>query len=191
MAPEQIRGTPEISHKTDLYALGRGPLPDAHRRAAVRRQSSAVVLMHAHINSPPPSASAKVEEIPKALDDLIVNLMAKTPERPPLGREAVGQTLRPPGQGLARRPIAMVWPEAGTAGSMPTRAEVDRPDREAIEANAKPKEGSRKKGAAERPHPSRLEVAGLVAGLVLVGGLIAYVVWPAGPEASSTGTPRP
>ena len=37
MAPEQIRGTPAVSHKTDLYALGVLHVPDADREDPVRR----------------------------------------------------------------------------------------------------------------------------------------------------------
>ena len=36
MSPEQIRGTPAVSHKTDLYALGVVLVSDAGRQAAVR-----------------------------------------------------------------------------------------------------------------------------------------------------------
>ena len=36
MAPEQIRGTPAVSHKTDLYAPGDRAVPDTGRQAAVR-----------------------------------------------------------------------------------------------------------------------------------------------------------
>ena len=63
MAPEQIRGTPAVSHKTDLYALGvlfyqmltgKPPFEGA----------SAVVLMHCHLNEPPPRPSARCRRSP-------------------------------------------------------------------------------------------------------------------------------
>jgi serine/threonine-protein kinase len=171
MAPEQIRGTPEISHKTDLYALGAvlyqmltGQIPFAG--------TTAVVLMHAHINSPPPRASDKVEEIPKALDDLIVKLMAKDPSDRPWDAAAVAQTFRELQEKDERKePIAMVWPQAGSPASMPTRAGMleDEPPRK-----------TKKKGKKGKS-PINLEVAGLVGGLVVVGGLIAYLVWPPSP----------
>ena len=41
------------------------------------------MLMHCHLNEPPPRPSAKVAEIPKTLDDLIVD--ARWPSRPPTG----------------------------------------------------------------------------------------------------------
>ena len=103
MAPEQIRGTPAVSHKTDLYALGvvlyqmltgKPPFDGA----------SAVVLMHCHLNEPPPRPSDKVEEIPKELDDLVVKLMAKAPADRPWDAAAVGQVLDGAArQGRARR----------------------------------------------------------------------------------------
>ena len=172
MAPEQIRGTPEISHKTDLYALG-AVLYQMLTGEPPFTGASAVVLMHAHINNPPPRPRAKVEEIPRALDDLVVALMAKSPNDRPWDAAAVGETL---GALLEKdrkkEPIAMVWPEAGTAASMPNRAE--------ILGDAPPKKASKKKSKRRRKLQAWREIAGLVAGLVVVGGLIAYVVLPPG-----------
>ena len=88
MAPEQIRGTPEVSHKTDLYALGIVLYRMLTGQPAFSG-ASAVVLMHCHLNQPPPRPSAKVPEIPVALDDLILKLMAKSPaDRPSDAAEA-------------------------------------------------------------------------------------------------------
>ena len=171
MAPEQIRGTPDISHKTDLYALGAvfyqmltGDPPFSG--------TTAVVLMHAHINEPAKRPSAKVQEIPKALDDLVVNLMAKAPSDRPWDAEAVAQKLRELQAKVEKQEtIKMVWPEPNTLASMPTRAEV-------VDPIAKKSSKSRKNNKSAAARKARLEVAGLVSGLVLVAGVIGYLLWP-------------
>ncbi len=171
MAPEQIRGTPEVSHKTDLYALGivlyqmlTGELPF--------QGTSPVVLMHLHMNEPPPRASAKVQVIPVALDDLVLKLMGKSPTDRPWDAAAVALTLR---ELLAKqeagKPIPMVWPEVGSPASNPTRS---------VEA-LKPKKKSGKKKKKKEPLERLRDLAptvGLVAALLVVGAMIAYFVWP-------------
>jgi eukaryotic-like serine/threonine-protein kinase len=76
MAPEQIRGTPAVSHKTDLYALG-AVLCEMLTGLPPFEGTSALVLMHRHLNEPPPRPISKVPGIPVALDGLIMRLMAK------------------------------------------------------------------------------------------------------------------
>lgn len=172
MAPEQIRGNYAISHKTDLYALGcvfyqlltgevpfPGPTP--------------MVMMHSHITSPAPHPSAKTEEIPKALDALIVSLMAKEPPDRPWDAQAVSESLRDlQRKDKAKEAVPMVWPEAGTA--YPTRAE-------SIDTTRSVKVARRKAKKVEQRSRS-WELAGLLVALVAVGGLIAYLVWPPGEE---------
>ena len=123
--PSRSAGRPTVSHKTDLYALGRRALPDAHRPAAVRgdvgRRPDALPPERAA-----PRPSAKVAEIPKALDDLVVKLMAKSPADRPWDAAAVGHALqRAPRQGrpgrgrpdgLARARLAG-WPIPHRAGT--------------------------------------------------------------------------
>jgi serine/threonine protein kinase len=104
MAPEQIRGTPEVSHKTDLYALGIVLYQMLTGQTAFSG-ASAVVLMHCHLNQPPPRPSAKVPEIPKALDDLVVKLMAKAPADRPRDAAATAIALAE-----LRDEVAMVRP---------------------------------------------------------------------------------
>ena len=174
MAPEQIRGTPEISHKTDLYALG---AVFYHLLTGIPPFSgqTALVMMHAHINEPAKRPSDKVEEIPKALDDLVVALMAKQPQDRPWDAEAVAQVLRDLLDKASRQEtIKMVWPEPGSPESMPTRLEMIDPT-----ISRKPK-GSKKKKAAGKTAREHLEVAGLVAALALIAGVIGYLVWPPG-----------
>jgi serine/threonine-protein kinase len=59
MAPEQIRGAPAVSHKTDLYALGL-VLYQLLVGKPPFEGSSPMILMHNHLNEPPPRPSAKV-----------------------------------------------------------------------------------------------------------------------------------
>ena len=173
MAPEQIRGTPEISHKTDLYALG-AVLYHLLTGEPPFGGPTALVMMHNHINEPPKRPSAKIQEIPKALDDLVVNLMAKSPADRPWDGEAVAQILRDLLDKASRQEtIKMVWPEPGTLASMPTRAEI-------LDPLAKKPSKSKKKKKTAGLSRELLEVTGLVAGLVLVASLIGYVVWPPG-----------
>ena len=92
MSPEQIRGAPAVSHRTDLYALGVVLFQMLVGKPPFEGNTP-VVLMHSHLNEPPPRPSAKVAEIPRKLDELIVNLMAKSPNDRPWDAAAVGVKL--------------------------------------------------------------------------------------------------
>ncbi len=92
MAPEQIRGNPPVSHKTDLYALG-VVLYQLLVGKPPFEGSTPVVLMHSHLNEPAPRPSARIQEIPKVLDELVVNLMAKSPTDRPWDAAVVGMKL--------------------------------------------------------------------------------------------------
>jgi serine/threonine-protein kinase len=168
--------------------------------------SSAIVLMHCHMNEPPRRPSDKVEEIPKALDDLVVALMAKAPADRPFDAAAVELVLtqlRDKAQRGAN--IPMVWPAPGPAAANPPRAGAPgaaaSPDSPATE---RPKKKPRKagplatltstlfaprsrSGADEDGAPllsrGTLELAALLLALLAVGGLIVYLVWPEGQEA--------
>ena len=191
MAPEQIRGTPAVSHKTDLYALG-ALLYQMLVGKPPFTGSSAVVLMHCHINEPPPRPSDKVEEIPRALDDMVVALMAKAPADRPWDAEAVAVALRELREKAEKKqPVAMVWPEAGSSAANPTRAGVGVPAPKKSGGAKKKKKGASSGGVAALTLDGegdglftreRLEVAGLVAGLLAIVAFAAYWLWPPGAE---------
>lgn len=194
MAPEQIRGTPAVSHKTDLYALGAvlyqmlvGPPPFTG--------ASAVVLMHQHINEPPPRPSSKIHEIPRALDDLVIKLMAKDPTERPWDADAASVVLTELRDKAARdEAVAMVWPAADSPNSDPPRADAPSIDGFASSpgsAPAKRRAKRRRKAAEPKGIGSRIagalrevskETVGLVLALIAIGALMAYWVWP--PSAS-------
>lgn len=188
MAPEQIRGTPAVSHKTDLYALGAvlyqmlaGPPPFTG--------ASAVVLMHQHINEPPPRPSAKIHEIPKALDDLVVKLMAKDPTERPWDADAACAILTELRDKAARNEsVAMVWPTADSPNGDPPRADAPDPTGLGFATTSQPKRKRKKSGNKTAASQGGLfsnvskETVGLVLALIAVGALMAYWVWP--PSAS-------
>ena len=198
MSPEQIRGTPAVSPQDRplltgvvLYQMLVGKAPF--------EGTTPVVLMHCHLNEPPPRPSAKLAEIPKKLDELIVNLMAKAPADRPWDAAAVGAKLTElRDKAESGAPVKMVWPPAGADGANPAPAGAD--GRAA--SSAAVGERSRKKTAKSASlagvtratqskrlrsdsevgwawlSRSALETGLLVLALFVIGGFIAYWVWP-------------
>ncbi len=84
MAPEQITGT-DVDHRTDLYAVGctlfelvtgRPPFIDGD-------------ILYAQMNLPPPAPSSLDPKLPKALDELVLRLLAKHAEDRPASANEV------------------------------------------------------------------------------------------------------
>ncbi len=200
MAPEQIRGTPPVSHKTDLYALG-----VVFYQLLVGKPpfegSSPVVLMHSHLNEAAPRPSARIHEIPKVLDELVVNLMAKLPADRPWDAAAVGLKLTELREKVnSGAPIGMVFPKQGAGGkSARTGSKAgSAAGTDSLLAGDEPGTvGPRKKtrkartlagmtgrdrteigGRSSRFSRSVIETVLLVSVLIAIGGFIAYIVWP-------------
>jgi serine/threonine protein kinase len=172
MAPEQIRGTPEVSHKTDLYSFGI-VLYQMLTADLPFQGSSAVVLMHCHMNEAPPRPSAKApENMPVELDELVLELMAKDRDHRPWDAAVVGMRLR---DLLLRydsnKPIEMVWPPEGSAAYNPTRTMTQ------LKGSKKPAKKKKKATPVDRLRDA-LPTIGLVVALLAIGAVIGYAVWP-------------
>jgi len=209
MAPEQIRGEPPISHKTDLYALGClmyqmlcGEVPF--------KGSSPVVMMNQHLNAKAPRPSLKADNMPRALDDLVHALMAKDVTKRPWDAEKVrfdledllakvdrGEDVPMVFTGGAPErlggPRNSVTPGASPAtivdgtASAPTRAPSTRvegttsdPTRATKSTKArKPKVDSTLSGDSTARR-EQLKSLGLAGLLVATAALIVYLLWPPG-----------
>ena len=190
MAPEQIRGNPPISHKTDLYALG-CLLYQMLTGKPPFEGKAAVVLMHAHMAEPPPRPSGKIPDVPRALDDLVVQLMSKEPSERPWDAAQVAHLLEEL-RGRAKRGdrIEMVFDRArekvaATGGIVipqtngGTRATGSRAG--TSNRMRKPAKGRTSRPSEEGQSSDRrrlIETSLLAMALVGLIGLIAYLVWP-------------
>ena len=91
MAPEQIRGE-AVGPAADLYALGVTLYELATGTAPFSAPEPDRVLA-AHLAAPPPVPSERAPGLPLALDRLILELLAKDPERRPPSAIGVAQVL--------------------------------------------------------------------------------------------------
>jgi eukaryotic-like serine/threonine-protein kinase len=165
MSPEQFRGAAEVSHKTDLYALGvvmyqmlTGELPFPG--------ATVLAIMNRQIHDERPRPSAKIWTIPVQLDDLVVTLMAKMPQDRPLDAGAVAVGLR----GLlarlaANKKIRECRPKEGTDAATATPRGLDGPV---------PKKIIRKKKRPYERFIPTLPTLGLLFSLFAIGAVIAY-----------------
>jgi len=120
MAPEYIEEY-ELDHRADIYGLGVmlyemlvGEPPYNGRPYKV---------MDAHVNAPIPKPSAKVPEVPGWLDDLVLLLMAKSPDRRPSQAQEVVTAIE---QGLGA-PLRVAEYRSESAPPAPTRQRAPEP----------------------------------------------------------------
>ncbi|MDZ4689485.1 MAG: serine/threonine-protein kinase [Planctomycetaceae bacterium] len=82
MAPEQIRGQPPLSNRTDLYALG-CVLHELLLGKPPYLGDAPAEVLHKHLKEPIPSVAEKMLDCPVALDRLITQLLQKNQEQRP------------------------------------------------------------------------------------------------------------
>lgn len=94
MSPEQATGD-DVDHRSDLYGLGVVLFEMLTGREVFEEEESAK-LMASHITEQPepPSSARSDGDIPRELDDLVVELLAKKPEKRPTSAAAVRERLR-------------------------------------------------------------------------------------------------
>ena len=152
MSPEQARGE-KVDGRSDVYALGVLCHELLTGEPPIQGDSTIAVLM-AHIVEAPPRASQQCSELPPAIDEPILHMLAKQPDARPATASAalgaLGEAAERAGiaipAGLPRlpRPVAaraeeqagelshtVAWAEAGALPAAPQEARIstDRPSR--------------------------------------------------------------
>ncbi|MFL5358800.1 protein kinase domain-containing protein [Archangium sp.] len=92
MAPEQALSE-AVSPRTDLYAVGVIAFEMLTGRRPFPGRSSMEIVAH-HLKSPPPRLSSYVE-LPAALEELVLRLLAKEPSQRPASASEVARELNP------------------------------------------------------------------------------------------------
>jgi hypothetical protein len=75
-----------------LWNLLTGERPHERRSDPAHRRGT-TALAFVHLTEPPPRPSSRIERIPKALDDLVVQLMDHVPDNRPPNAAAVAWAL--------------------------------------------------------------------------------------------------
>jgi eukaryotic-like serine/threonine-protein kinase len=92
MSPEQIRGKPPLSNRTDLYALG-CVIYEMLCGEPPFTGSNAGEILHRHVHDEPPRITAKVRDCPPQLETLILDLLRKDPAERPADADEVERRL--------------------------------------------------------------------------------------------------
>lgn len=93
MPPEQARGDRNLDHRCDLYSLGCVLYRMATGELPIKGNDTMGMLMALALNTPTTPLSIKAD-LPSALSDLIMQLLAKEPEQRPASAKEVVKALK-------------------------------------------------------------------------------------------------
>jgi eukaryotic-like serine/threonine-protein kinase len=169
IAPEQIKGEPPVSHRTDLYTLGCVMFEMLTGKLPFPAESMAQ-LVYQHLEESPPHVATIALDCPVWLDAIVHQLLEKDPLKRPHDATAVAQALREAKQkALSGAGVA----QAVTSGPSAVRVVQDKGDvKEVRELLGKKKRKKKKKS------PIYERAWFLAACLVLVVAAGALAFWP-------------
>ena len=78
-SPEQFAGQ-HLDHRSDIYALG-CTLFEMLTGGKPFSQKTILAMINAHVNAPPPQVTARMPQLPRAIDAVIARAMAKDPNQ--------------------------------------------------------------------------------------------------------------
>jgi serine/threonine-protein kinase len=183
MSPEQCRGEPNLTNKSDLYSLGvvfyellTGERPFV--------AETTLKMFLAHTEGKFERPSRRVMDIPVWLDTLVCQLMEKDPGKRPLDAEIVSRSLQEITDKIAAQRSAGVDIVTARRMDVPRdrrpKSEADREAARTLRDAAAKKKTKRK----TRPLYERawVQAVGIIAVLAAIGGMVWYVTRPPSPE---------
>jgi len=175
MAPEQITGKHPISRKTDLYALGCVLFELLTGRTPFQSETQPELLFK-HVDEEPPSVREFNPDVPRWLDELIDELLAKEPEDRPFDALAVQVQLEEVRQKVAEQE-QMIRQTAADGGSALTQHD---PTVDQLLGRSKKPRKKRRKRRDQAPFYEQTWF--LAAGLAVIIAIVAFALWPEGEE---------
>ncbi len=236
MSPEQCRGAPQVDHRADIYSLGCVLFELLAGRPPFQREGAGDLIV-AHVTEQPPLLRSLGVDVPAELEDLVQQMLAKSPAQRPSTMADVRAALDaleartgvrasrltvvepadptstlpmpgamtppvmtpPPGSPTpaSMTPAAMVGgtaflptPQPGPAGA---GSRTPRPKSSSgqgttpmahhgqVDTGRRGRAGQERKPPAERRLPV---VAWALGAVILVGGVVAVVLWRGGGEST-------
>jgi serine/threonine-protein kinase len=177
MSPEQCRGDPNITHKSDLYSLGVVFYELVTGRKPFQAES-VLEMFQQHVSGTFERPSRIILDIPVWLDTLICQLLEKSPDKRPRDAGVVGESLNRIMEKVTAQQSAAE--ETAKARLIDRPRGAPRPDEQDREA-ARSIRGGKKRGKPKAvPWHSRVWVRalGILVALAGVGGLLALALRP-------------
>lgn len=172
MSPEMIRGTPPVSHKSDLYSMGCVLYEFLTGKPPFRGESPAEMI-YQHMEQTPPRVSTMALDCPIWLEALITQLLEKEPDKRPRDAAAVETALRE----VQNKVVAQASFTGHSLSGGPTSLSVERDLAEVRKLVRKPKPKPRETA------PFYQQAWFLVACLLLIAAVVAWSFWPASEAA--------
>lgn len=168
MAPEMIRGTPPVSHKSDLYALGCVLYEFLAGRPPFRGDSPAEMI-YQHMEQDAPRVSTVALDCPLWLEALISQLLEKDPARRPRDAAAVEIALREVQSKVASQASFAGHSLSGSPTSLSVERDVSEVRKLVHKKKPKPKESV----------PFFQQAWFLAVCLLLITAIVVWSLWPA------------